>query len=173
MKAWSVIGPHHVQVVERSIPDIKDDEALLKRAAAMICHTDHYILSGQHPHARYPVTPGHEFSVVVAVGSRVTHLQPGTRVAVQALQACGPCRHCWRGHINLCDNLLELGSLLPGGCEEYVAVPALALHPIVDHFSLAAALSEPSANAHAVVRRSPSRVLLVPPTRSRCRRPMR
>jgi hypothetical protein len=137
MQALSVIGPHHVQVVERPIPDIKDDEALLKTAAAMICHTDHFILSGQHPHARYPVTPGHEFSVVVvAVGSRVTHLQPGTRVAVQTLLSCGHCRHCWRGHINLCDNMLELGSLLPGGCEEYVAVPALALHPIADHFSL-------------------------------------
>lgn len=156
MKALSVIAPHHVQVVERPIPEIKDDEALVKTAAATICHTDHYILSGEHPFARYPVTPGHEFSgVVAAVGSRVTHLQPGTRVAVQALLPCGHCRHCWRGHINLCDDLVELGSVQPGGYEEYVSVPAVALHPIADHFSLEeAALTEPSANAHAVVRRA-------------------
>ena len=43
---------------------------------------DHYILSGAHPFVKYPVTPGHEFSgVVAAVGFKVTTVQPGTRVA--------------------------------------------------------------------------------------------
>jgi L-iditol 2-dehydrogenase len=153
MKALSVIAPHRIEVVERPIPDIKDDEVLVKTAAATICHTDHYILSGQHPFAKYPVTPGHEFSgVVEAVGSRVTHLKPGTRVAVQTLLPCGHCRFCWRGQINLCENMLELGSLCPGGYEEYVVAPAYAMHPIADHLSLEeAAMTEPSANAHAVV----------------------
>lgn len=154
MRALTVTGPHQLEVVDKPIPDIGDDEALVRVAAATICHTDHYILSGNHPFAVYPVTPGHEFSgVVEAVGARVTHLKPGMRVAVQTLLPCGHCRFCWRGEINLCDNLLELGSLLPGGYEEYVAVPAYALHPIADHFSLEeAAMTEPSANAHTVVR---------------------
>jgi L-iditol 2-dehydrogenase len=154
MKALSVTAPHQLQVVECPIPGIGDDEALVRTAAATICHTDHYILSGQHPFAKYPVTPGHEFSgVVEAVGSKVTHVMPGTRVAVQTLLPCGHCRFCLRGQINLCDNMLELGSLRPGGYEEYVAAPAYAMHPIADHFSLEeAAMTEPSANAHAVVR---------------------
>lgn len=156
MKALSVLAPQRVEIVERPIPEIQPDEALVKTAVATICHTDHYILAGQHPFVQYPVTPGHEFSgVVEAVGSRVTHLRPGARVAVQTLLPCGHCRRCWRGHINLCENLLELGSLRPGGYEEYVAVPAYALHPIGDRFSLEeAALTEPSANAHAAVRRA-------------------
>jgi L-iditol 2-dehydrogenase len=154
MKALSVIAPHQLQVVERPIPEIGEDDALVRTAAATICHTDHYILSGQHPFAKYPVTPGHEFSgVVEAVGSKVTHVKPGTRVAVQTLLPCGYCRFCLRGQINLCENMLELGSLRPGGYEEYVAAPAYAMHPIADHFSLEeAAMTEPSANAHAVVR---------------------
>jgi len=154
MRALSVIGPHQIELVEKPIPPIGDDEALVRTAAATICHTDHYILSGNHPFATYPVTPGHEFSgVVEAVGAKVTHLKPGARVAVQTLIPCGHCRFCWRGEINLCDNLLELGSLRPGGYEEYVVAPAYALHPIADHFSLEeAAMTEPSANAHAVVR---------------------
>src|SRR5258706_14030259 len=79
MKALSVVAPHHVEVIEQPIPDMRDDESLVKVAAATICHTDHYILSGNHPFARYPVTPGHEFSgVVQAVGSKVTYLTPGT-----------------------------------------------------------------------------------------------
>ena len=89
------------------------------------------------------------------MGSRVSHLTPGSRVAVQTLFPCGHCGFCWFGDINLCEDLLELGSLLPGGWEEYVVAPAMALHPIADHFSLEeAALTEPSANAHAVVRRA-------------------
>ncbi|HZQ10198.1 MAG TPA: alcohol dehydrogenase catalytic domain-containing protein [Anaerolineae bacterium] len=156
MKALSVTAPHHVELVERPMPEIRDHEVLVKTAAATICHTDHYILSGAHPFAKYPVTPGHEFSgVIEAVGSKVTHLKPGTRVAVQTLLPCGYCRYCWRGDINVCENMLELGSLLPGGYEEYVVAPAYAMHPIADTLSLEhAALTEPSANAHAVVRRA-------------------
>ncbi|MCC7447092.1 MAG: alcohol dehydrogenase catalytic domain-containing protein [Anaerolineae bacterium] len=156
MKALSVLAPHQIQVIDKPIPAIKDDEVLVRTAAATICHTDHYILSGQHPFAVYPVTPGHEFSgIIEAVGEKVTHVKPGTRVAVQTLLPCGHCRYCLRGQINLCDNILELGSLRPGGYEEYVVAPAYAMHPIADHFSLEeAAMTEPSANAHAVVRRA-------------------
>lgn len=156
MKALNVVAPHQLELVERHIPEPGPDQVLVNVAAATICHTDHYILSGNHPFAKYPITPGHEFSgVVAAVGSKVTHLQPGTRGAVQTLLPCGQCRFCLRGEINVCENMLELGSLLPGGYEEYVVIPAYALHPIADDFSLEeAALTEPSANAHAVVRRA-------------------
>jgi len=156
MKALQVLGPHQLQVADVPMPPLGDDEARVKVAAATICHTDHYILAGNHPFATYPVTPGHEFSgVVEAVGAKVTHLQPGTRAAVQTLIPCGHCRFCWRGDINMCENLLELGSLRPGGYEEYVVVPANLLHPIADDFSLEeAAMTEPSANAHNVVRQA-------------------
>ncbi len=156
MKALNVVAPYQLEIVERELPALEANEVRVKVAAATICHTDHYILSGNHPAAKYPVTPGHEFSgVIEAVGSGVTHLEPGTRVAVQTLLPCGRCRFCLRGEINLCENMLELGSLLPGGYEEYVVIPAYAAHPIADHFSLEeAAMTEPSANAHAVVRRA-------------------
>jgi L-iditol 2-dehydrogenase len=125
-------------------------------AAAAICHTDHYIIGGNHPFVKYPATPGHELSgVVAAVGSHVRNVSVGTRAAVQTLIPCGQCRFCRRGEINVCEDMLELGSLLPGGYEEYLVAPAYAMHPIRDDFSLEyAALTEPSANAHAVVRRA-------------------
>ena len=156
MRALSVVAPNQVELVERPVPELEDDAALVRIAAATICHTDHYILAGQIPDLSYPVTPGHEFSgVVEAVGSRVTQIEPGARVAVQTYLTCGRCQHCWRGRINLCAHMLELGFHLPGGFEEYVVVPAAMLHPINDHFSLEeAAMTEPSANAHAVVRRA-------------------
>src|SRR5258706_2770930 len=154
MKAWIVTSPRRVKFKEQAIPAIKDDKVLVRLAAATICHSDHYILSGNPPFATYPVTPGHEFSgVVEKVGSKVTHVKPGTRAAIQTFLPCGHCRFCWSGQINMCENMLELGSLRPGGYEEYVVVPAYAIHPIADNFSLEeAAMTEPSANAHAVVR---------------------
>ena len=156
MRAISVVAPNQVELVERPVPEFEEDEALVRVAAATICHTDHYILAGQIPDLGYPVTPGHEFSgVVEAVGVRVTQIEPGARVAVQTYRSCGRCHHCRRGRINLCADMLEMGFQLPGGFEEYVVVPATLLHPINDDFSLEeAAMTEPSANAHAVVRRA-------------------
>ena len=137
MRALSVVAPNQVELVERPVPELEDDAALVRIAAATICHTDHYILAGQIPDLSYPVTPGHEFSgVVEAVGSRVTQIEPGARVAVQTYLTCGRCQHCWRDRINLCAHMRELGFHLPGGFEEYVVVPAAMLHPINDHFSL-------------------------------------
>src|SRR5258706_3405669 len=149
MRAISVIGPNRMTVIEQPIPAMGEYDVLVKVAAATICHTDHYILSGSHPFAVYPITPGHEFSgVVEAVGSKVVHVKPGTRAAIQTLLPCGYCRYCRRNEINLCKNMVELGSLRPGGYEEYVVVPAYAIHPINDSFSLEeAAMTEPSANA--------------------------
>jgi L-iditol 2-dehydrogenase len=156
MIAISVVAPHKIELVEKEIPQPGPDEVLVKVAAAAICHTDHYIIGGNHPFVKYPATPGHELSgVVTVVGSHVKNVKPGTRAAVQTLIPCGQCRFCRRGEINVCEDMLELGSLLPGGYEEYLVVPAYAIHPIRDDFSLEhAALTEPSANAHAVVRRA-------------------
>lgn len=156
MKALNVIAPHKLEIIEFEIPEPGPGEVLIKTGAATICHTDHYIISGNHPFVKYPAIPGHEFSgTVVAVGSHVTAVQVGTRAAIQTIVPCGHCRFCWRGEINVCENPLELGSLLPGGYEEYVVVPEYAIHPIADNFPLEeAALTEPSANAHAVVRRA-------------------
>ncbi len=155
MRALSVVAPNQVEVVERAVPEVGDGDALVRIAAATICHTDHYILAGGIPGLSYPVTPGHEFSgVVEEVGAGVTQVKPGARVAVETYLSCGACRHCRRGRINLCADLQEMGFQLPGGFGQYIVAPAAKLHPIEDSFSLEeAAMTEPSANAHAVVRR--------------------
>lgn len=156
MLALSVVAPNQVEVVERAVPEVGDGDALVRIAAATICHTDHYILAGGIPGLSYPVTPGHEFSgVVEEVGAGVTQVKPGARVAVETYLSCGACLHCRRGRINLCADLQEMGFQLPGGFGQYIVAPAAKLHPIEDRFSLEeAAMTEPSANAHAVVRRA-------------------
>ncbi|KAK7706146.1 hypothetical protein SLS57_009798 [Botryosphaeria dothidea] len=59
-----------------------------------------YILTG-------PVVLGHESSgVVVEVGSRVTDLQPGDRVAMEPGIPCRRCEYCRKGSYHLCGDMI-------------------------------------------------------------------
>ena len=58
-----------------------------------ICHTDVAMVDNEWGLSQYPVVPGHEIvGVVLKVGSAVTRLAVGQRVAVGAL--CGSCMQC-------------------------------------------------------------------------------
>jgi len=90
------------------ISDPKDDEVLVRIAAAGLCHTD---LAGREqylpipPERAFPAVFGHEGSgVVEAVGSRVTKVKPGDHVAL-SWDFCGTCPSCKSGNEAYCDNL--------------------------------------------------------------------
>jgi (R,R)-butanediol dehydrogenase / meso-butanediol dehydrogenase / diacetyl reductase len=71
-----------------------------------------------------PMIMGHEFvGVVRQVGSGVTDLQPGDRVAVDTLIHCGDCFYCRRHQVHLCDSLAIMGLSTHGGLAEYVNAP--------------------------------------------------
>lgn len=156
MKALLLSEPNHMELVERPVPSIGPDEALIKVAAAAICHTDVSSIAGRNANVRMPLVLGHEFSgTVTECGPAVHYIKPGDRVAVPGILACFQCRNCWRGLTTLCLHYDELGARRDGGFQEYVAVPARVLIPIADGFSLeSAALAEPAANAFSVVERA-------------------
>jgi len=55
--------------------------------------------------------PGHEASGVVdAVGSAVTRVKPGQKVAINPSHPCGRCDYCRQGRGNLCRHMFFLGS---------------------------------------------------------------
>lgn len=156
MKALQTKAPGQYGLVNLPIPEIGEDECLIKIGAASICHTDVIIKHGKASHVRYPVVPGHEFGGVIAkAGSKVTHLKEGDKVAVHALSSCGFCRFCHFGNIVYCPEFKEFGSSLNGGFEEYAAIPGRLLFPIGKNMTLQeAALVEPAANAYSAVRQS-------------------
>jgi 2-desacetyl-2-hydroxyethyl bacteriochlorophyllide A dehydrogenase len=156
VKALYTTAPGQYGLAERPLPEPSSDNVLVKVAAAGLCHTDVIIRDGVASHVIYPVIPGHEFSGIVAeCGSNVHHLQPGDRVAVHSIVPCGACRSCRLGLTVLCERYDECGSKRDGGFAEYVCVPARCLYPISDHLTLEeAALTEPAANAHSVVRQA-------------------
>ena len=82
----------------------------------------------RHPGARLR-------GVVEEVGTDVTHLRPGDRVAVDPILPCHRCPACRSGHINACATLRLLGIELPGsGIRRR---PARSIHPLPDAVSLA------------------------------------
>lgn len=83
------------------LDDLRDDEVLVKIAAAGLCHTDLTAQAGFIGYA-FPGILGHEAAgVVEAVGSAVTRVAPGDHVAL-TFTSCGSCRFCRDGHPAYC-----------------------------------------------------------------------
>ena len=102
-----------------------------------------------------PITLGHEVSGrVVAVGEDVTHLQPGTLVAVDGLIPCGDCWWCERHLSPLCASLGSIGMHADGGLADLLQTRAQGCIPVPEHVaSDTAALAEPVAVAIRGLRR--------------------
>jgi S-(hydroxymethyl)glutathione dehydrogenase / alcohol dehydrogenase len=77
-------------------------EVLVRMEAAGVCHSDLHVRDGTIPEP-LPIVLGHEGTgVVVEVGLGVTGLQPGDRVVLTLVPACGSCYFCRRGEPHLC-----------------------------------------------------------------------
>jgi propanol-preferring alcohol dehydrogenase len=112
---------------EVPVPEIGEDDALVKVKACGVCHTDLKIIAGKIAQTKPPpLIPGHEVAgEVVRVGDRVAQVKPGDRVSVNFYLTCGQCRYCRTGSETLCLNLKgQLGRSVHGGYAEYIAVPA-------------------------------------------------
>lgn len=133
-------APRRLGLVERPKPVPGRGEAVVRVAATAVCHTDLEIYTGRHPGVRYPVVMGHEATgVVEALGAGVTRLQPGQRVIINPIIACGSCDSCARGLGNLCRNAGLFGRELDGSLAEHVVLAEGYLHPLPEHLGLEAA----------------------------------
>jgi len=133
-------------VVDRPIPQPKDDEVLLKIGAAGICGTDAHLLLKDEDgytkydgHSKYPIITGHEFSgEIMEIGKAVKqNLKVGDLVSVESMNWCGECDACRMGMFNQCKNLEEPGLTFDGGFAEYAVVKAkycYLLNDIVDYY---------------------------------------
>lgn len=101
-------------------------EVVVRVVTCGICGTDLHeyaagpIVTPVEPHpltgARNPQILGHEFAGdVVAVGSGVTRVAEGDRVAIMPLAYCGHCAYCRRGLQHLCATMACVGLSHPWG----------------------------------------------------------
>ena len=92
---------HEVEVTTVEDPTPGPRDVIVRVAACGICGTDLHILEGEFA-PTLPVVPGHEFAgIVEAVGTEVTELAVGARVAVDPSLYCHECHYCRIGHNNL------------------------------------------------------------------------
>ncbi|MEV0637002.1 zinc-dependent alcohol dehydrogenase family protein [Streptomyces sp. NPDC050619] len=144
MKAAVIEAPGKVTVTTVPDPTPGPREVVIDVAACGLCGTDLHILQGEFA-PTLPVVPGHEFAgEVVGLGSAVTELAIGDRVAVDPSLYCNECRSCRAGRNNLCDRWQAIGVTRAGGAAEYAVAPVANCVRLPDHVDVQdAVLIEP------------------------------
>lgn len=115
-----LVAPKKIEIKELPVPEINDDEVLVKVEQTGICGTDVHEYKGD-PFGYIPVELGHEGTgTVVKLGKNVTAdyygkpLKVGDKI-VTGLKPCGKCDTCKYDpeHIHLCEGG-EIFGLIPG-----------------------------------------------------------
>lgn len=135
MRALRFHAAHELRIEDVPEPTRPEaDEVVVRVSTCGICGTDLHeytagpIVTAVEPHpltgAQNPQILGHEFSGdVVAVGTDVTSVAEGDRVAIMPLAYCGRCAYCRRGLQHLCVRMACVGlSHAWGGMGELATV---------------------------------------------------
>jgi len=159
MKAAYLVAKRKLEVRDVPAPRIENDrDVFVKLRSSGICGSDiHYYEYGKigSLEVAFPMILGHECSAVVEdVGSAVTKLKPGDRVAIEPAVTCGKCEACLTGRQNVCKDVrfLSVPGELQGCLKEYMVMPEVNVIPLPDDvtFEDAAMLEPLSVCAYAV-----------------------
>ncbi|MFJ2095414.1 zinc-dependent alcohol dehydrogenase family protein [Streptomyces sp. NPDC087901] len=144
MRAAQIEAPGKVSVVTVPDPTPGPRDVVVDVHACGLCGTDLHILQGEFA-PTLPVVPGHEFAgEIVGIGSQVTELAVGDRVAVDPSLYCHECRYCRAGRNNLCERWAAIGVTVAGGAAEFAVAPVANCVKLPDHVDVRdAALIEP------------------------------
>ncbi len=150
MTAAVLYGREDLKVETVGIPELADDEVLVRVKVALTCGTDLKVWK-QGYHARMiqpPAIFGHELAgTVEKMGRNVNGgLRAGMRVVPANSAPCGACLFCRKDQANLCENLIFNN----GAYAEYIRIPGAIvrqnMHEIPANVSYTdAALIEPLA----------------------------
>jgi D-xylulose reductase len=142
---------------ERPVPEIGPNDVLVQVKKTGICGSDvHYLTHGRIGDfvVENPMVLGHESAgVVFKVGSKVQHLKPGDRVALEPGETCRVCHHCKGGRYNLCPDIIFAATPpYDGTLARYYKVAADLAYPLPDNLTLEdGAMMEPlSVGIHSV-----------------------
>ena len=154
MKALVYLAPEKLELRDIKIPQIEQDEVLIRVRACGICGSDVFGYLGKTGRRIPPMVMGHEFAgEITCIGNHVMGFAVGDRVTAQPICFCGECDYCISGRESLCTSQTMLGVLHTNGALcEYVKVRQRQLVRIPDTVSFdIAALAEPFAVAYSAV----------------------
>lgn len=105
-RAIVLSAPRTMDAVRLALPEIGDDDGLVRVEACGLCGTDHEQYTGALP-AAGPFIPGHEtVGIVEALGPAAAArwgVGVGDRVAVEVFQSCRSCPACQEGLYRRCE----------------------------------------------------------------------
>ena len=162
MKAALLTGILKFETRRVAEPEItRPTDVLIRIKMVGVCGSDiHYYRTGRigSQIIQFPFIIGHEAAgIVERVGSNVTRVKPGQRIAIDPAVYCGLCDQCRAGRENTCRALLFLGcpGQLSGALCEYLVLPETCCFPIKDRTTFEqAVLTEPLAIAIYAVERA-------------------
>jgi L-iditol 2-dehydrogenase len=122
MKAAVLESNKKITLKDVKIPNIKQDECLIKIKFVGICSSD--IQRGFFNGAYfYPLIMGHEISgIVEKIGKKVKDFNRGDEVGVFPLLPCKRCEECKKEQFVRCSSYKYYGSRNNGGFAEFLAV---------------------------------------------------
>ena len=142
---------HSMKFMDVNMPVPKEDEVVVEIEYCGICGSDvHFYENGRIGDfvVEGDFILGHETAgTVIQIGSGVTDLKPGDRVALEPGIACGKCEFCKKGLYNLCPDVVFFATPpVQGALQNYVAHPADMCFKLPENVSTkAGALVEPLA----------------------------
>jgi L-iditol 2-dehydrogenase len=111
-----------VRIEKLPIPEIDDNEMLVKVKASGICGSD---VMEWYRIKKAPLVLGHEIAGdIVEVGKNVGKYKVGDKVFVSHHVPCNACRYCLNGQHTLCGTLHST-NFYPGGFAGYLRVPKI------------------------------------------------
>lgn len=148
MQAVKLYEPGNVKIEDVDIPEIGEEEVLIKVKTVGICGSDipRVLVKGAYYEG---LTIGHEFSgEIEQVHESVKEWAVGDRVTVAPLVPCYKCEYCQEGHYSLCEDYDYYGSRTDGAMAKYIKVNAKNLLKLPQNVSYeAGAMVDPAANA--------------------------
>ena len=159
MKALVRTGlePHAFYYESVPIPQIDDNQVLIRVKAVGVCGTDFHMWTGGVK-TKIPVIVGHEFSgCVEEKGKNVTNVDVGDKVVSRLnINVCGVCKPCLTGNPHMCVHRQCPGFQIDGAYAEYIAIDAKQLVKLDKNVEYeAGAFAEPFAIVtHALLERT-------------------
>ncbi|KAK1066982.1 hypothetical protein LTR33_011456 [Friedmanniomyces endolithicus] len=164
IKASVLHGVKDLRIETRELPPPSATEVQVRIASTGLCDSDlHYYSHFRNGDilVREPLSLGHESAgIVTAVGSSVSFLTPGDKVALEVGLPCGQCARCKEGRYNICKEMRfrSSGKSFPhfqGTLQERINHPAEWCYKLPEDVSLdLGALLEPLGVALHAFRRS-------------------
>lgn len=133
MKASVCYKQNDLKTEDLPIPEISDNEVLIKMLACGLCGTDIQKIRGDT--VNKPTVLGHEVvGEIVKKGKNVSKFEIGDRVITAIHVPCFTCHYCNKGHYTICEQF-RTNNIDPGGFAEFIRIPELHLNHLTHKVS--------------------------------------